>query len=56
MEAKCEVEFPLERRDVEMVDRLGIQGFSLMSTCVRRGRRVKKKVQRMGSWHFEDQY
>jgi len=44
VEAKCEVVFPLEKGDTEMVDRLGIQGLSLASTCARRGRHVKKKV------------
>lgn len=41
---------PLEKGDVEMVDRFGIQGISLIFVCVRRGRQMKQKVQRMGRW------
>jgi hypothetical protein len=48
--AKSEVVLPLEKGDAEMVDRFGIQGISSASACVRRGRRAKQKVHRMGRW------
>ena len=50
VEAKSEIVLPLEKGDAEMVGRFGIQGISLALACVRRGRHVKKKVQRMGKW------
>lgn len=37
MEAKCDMFFPLEKRDVGVVERLGIQELSMASMCVRRG-------------------
>lgn len=48
MEAKCEVMFPLDRGDAEIMNRMGIQGLSPTSACVRRGRHARTKVQRMG--------
>lgn len=39
--AKCELEFPLEKRDAEVAERLGIQGLSLASACVKRGKHLK---------------
>lgn len=50
--AKCEVEFPLEKRDAEVAERLGIQGMSLAPACVKRGRHLKQKVHRSGCWQF----
>ena len=50
VKAKSEMVLPLEKRDAEMADRLGIQGLSLVLACVRRDRRAKQKVQRMGGW------
>lgn len=49
VEAKGECVLPLEKGDVEMVDRLGIQGLSSTSACVRRGKSVRQRVQREGS-------
>lgn len=48
IEAKCEVNYPLDRGDAEIVSRLGLQELSPISTCVKRGRHAKKKVQRVG--------
>lgn len=50
VEAKCEVAYPLEKEDAEKVERLGLREMSLASACVQRGRRVKKKVMRVGKW------
>lgn len=50
MEAKCDVAYPLERSDDEIVNSLGLQGLNSIFTCVRRGRRAKMKVQRVGIW------
>ena len=50
VEAKSEIVLPLEKGDAEIVNRFGIQGISLASACVRRGRHVKHKIQRMGKW------
>lgn len=50
VKAKSEIVLPLEKSDVEMVDRFGIQGISPTSACVRRGRRAKQTVLRMGRW------
>ena len=48
--ATSEVVMPFERDDAVMVDRFGIQGISPDSAYVRRGRRAKHKVQRLGKW------
>lgn len=50
VEAKCEVNFPLGRDEVNIMSRLGLQELSPTSTYVRRGRRAMKKVQRVGRW------
>ena len=50
VEAKSEIIFPLEKGDAEIVNRFGIQGISLASACIRRGRHGKHKIQRMGKW------
>lgn len=48
--AKSEIVLPLKRDDAAMVDRIGLKGISPVSPCVRRGRKTKQKVQRMGKW------
>ncbi|XP_059076968.1 uncharacterized protein LOC131876166 [Cryptomeria japonica] len=48
--AKCELEFPLGKRDAEVVERLGIQGLSLASACVKLGKHLRQRVQRSGFW------
>lgn len=50
LEAKCEVMFPLDKEDDDIMERLGLKGLSSSFVCVRRGRRAKKKVQREGRW------
>ena len=50
IEAKSEIVLPLEQGDAEMVGRLGIQELYPTSACVRRGRRAKHKIQRLGKW------
>lgn len=50
VEAKCEVNFLLNRDEVDIVSRFGLQELSPASACVRRGRRASKKVQRVGRW------
>lgn len=50
VEAKCEVNFPLDRDEADMVNRFGWQELSLVSACVKRGRGAMKKVQRVGRW------
>jgi len=50
VEAKSEIILPLEKGDAEIVNRFGIQGISPASSCVRRGRHGKHKIQRMGKW------
>ena len=50
VEAKSEIILPLEKGDAEIVNRFGIQGISPASACVRRGRHVKHKIQRLGKW------
>ena len=50
VEGKSEIIFPLEKGDAEIVNRFGMHGISLASTCIKRGRHVKHKIQRMGKW------
>ena len=50
VEAKSEIIFPLEKGDAEIVNRFGMHGISSASSCIRRGRHVKHKIQRVGKW------
>ncbi len=50
MEARCEVEFPLEKRDMKLVERLGILGSFVALTRAKRRHREKKKFDRDGKW------
>ena len=50
MEAKSEIIFPLEKGDAEIVNWFGMHGISLASACIRKGRHVKHKIQRVGKW------
>ena len=50
VEAKSEIVLPLEKGDAEIVGRFGIQEISPALACVRRGRRAKHRVQRLGKW------
>ena len=50
IEAKSKIVLPLEKGDAKMVGRFGIQEISPTSSCVKRGRWTKKKVQRLGKW------
>lgn len=49
VEAKCEVNFPLDRGEADIVSRLVLQEMSPISMCVKRGRHAKQKVQRVGT-------
>ena len=50
MEAKSEIILPLEKGDADIVNRFGMHGISSASACIRRGRHVKQKIQRVGKW------
>ena len=50
VEAKSEIILPLEKGDAEIVNRFGMHGISSASSCIRRGRHVKHKIQRVGKW------
>ena len=50
VEARCEVEFPLGKRDTKLVERLGILRSSLALTRAKRRRREKQKIDRDGKW------
>ena len=52
VEAKCEVELPLGKRDTELVERLGILASSLVLTRARRRSHQKHKIDRVGKWHL----
>ena len=44
------MEFPLGKRDLELVERFGILGSSLAMSCVKRRSRGKQKFDRNGKW------
>jgi len=50
VEAKCEVSFPLVKRDAKVVERLGLQGLSVTSACVRRVRKANKRILMINRW------
>ena len=50
VEAKSEIILPLEKGDAEIVNRFGMHGISSAPACIRRGRLVKHKIQRVGKW------
>ncbi|XP_059075378.1 uncharacterized protein LOC131875314 [Cryptomeria japonica] len=53
--AKCVVDFPLGKRDTELVERLGTTGSSLVLTKAKRRRCEKQKVDRVGRWQLPPQ-
>lgn len=52
VEAKCEVELPLGKRDTELVERLGTLGSSLALTRAKRRYREKQKIDSVGKWQL----
>ena len=52
VEARCKVEFPLGKRDTELVERLEIMGSSLALSSAKRRGREKQKIDRNGKWQL----
>ena len=50
VEAKSEIILPLEKGDAKIVNRFGMHGISSASACIRSGRHVKHKIQRVEKW------
>ena len=55
VEAKCEVDFPLGKRETELVEKLGIMGSSLVFSRTKRRSHEKQKIDRVGRWQLPPQ-